>query len=36
MVFQSLTEPVEVVAQEIQPFVREGFAVIEWGGTEIE
>ncbi len=34
MVYKPLTTPVEVEEPEIEPFVREGFAVIEWGGRE--
>ncbi len=35
MAFRPLDAPVEVEPQEITPFVRKGFAVIEWGGTEV-
>lgn len=35
MVFRPLDAPVEVEPQEIKPFVRKGFTVIEWGGTEV-
>lgn len=34
MVYKPLTEPIEVEEPEIEPFVREGFTVIEWGGSE--
>ena len=34
MVYKPLTEPIEVEEPEIEPFVREGFTVIEWGGAE--
>jgi len=36
MVFKPLDEKIEVTPQEISPFSRTGFAVIEWGGAEIE
>ncbi len=35
MVFAPLDEPIEVEPQILTPFVREGFTVIEWGGTEL-
>ena len=34
MVWRPLEEPMEVEAQEIVPFVREGFTVVEWGGSK--
>ena len=34
MAWRPLEEPMEVEAQEIVPFVREGFAVVEWGGSK--
>ena len=36
MAYQTLDEPVDVPEQELEPFVREGFTVVEWGGTEME
>ena len=33
MVAQPLSEPVEVEPQTFVPFVREGFTVVEWGGS---
>ena len=36
MVAQPLSEPVEVEPQTFAPFVREGFTVVEWGGSIIE
>ncbi len=36
MVYEALEEPVEIEAPEITPFVREGFTVVEWGGSERE
>ena len=33
MVAQPLTEPVEVEPQTFETFVREGFTVVEWGGS---
>ena len=35
MVFKPLNNKVEVEPQEIKPFVRNGFTVVEWGGSEI-
>ena len=34
MVYQPLTAYKTIQPQELEPFEREGFAVIEWGGTE--
>lgn len=36
MVFKPLTEKIEIKPQEIKSFERNGFAVVEWGGTEIK
>jgi hypothetical protein len=35
MVFKKLDHPVNVKPQKIEPFQRKGFAVVEWGGSEI-
>lgn len=35
MAYQALEEPVAVQEPEIAPFTREGFTVVEWGGTEV-
>ena len=35
MAWMPLEEPVEIDAPAIQPFEREGFTVVEWGGAEI-
>ena len=35
MVFSPLNRKIEVTPQEIIPFEREGFTVVEWGGTVI-
>ncbi|MGX7107227.1 hypothetical protein ACWOBE_05425 [Hutsoniella sourekii] len=35
MVYQALEEPIEVEEPEIKPFERQGFTVVEWGGSEI-
>jgi hypothetical protein len=35
MDWQSLDQPIEVTPQVFSPPVREGFTVVEWGGTEI-
>lgn len=36
MAYQVLEEPITVEAPEIVPFEREGFCVVEWGGTEVK
>lgn len=33
MAYKALEEPVEVQEPQIEPFEREGFCVVEWGGT---
>ena len=35
MAFKALNEPVEVPEQELPVLNREGFTVVEWGGTEV-
>ena len=34
MVYKPLDKPIQVEAQELKPFTRVGFTVVEWGGTE--
>jgi len=34
MIYKPLKEPIQVEAQELKPFTRVGFTVVEWGGTE--
>ena len=34
MIYKSLEKPIQVEEQELKPFIREGFTVVEWGGTE--
>lgn len=36
MVFKALNKPVKVEEQTLSPFVRKGFTVVEWGGTEVK
>lgn len=36
MVYKSLNKKIDIAPQEIKPFVRKGFTVVEWGGTEIK
>lgn len=36
MVFKPLKKEINVMPQELKPFRRNGFAVVEWGGTEIK
>ena len=35
MAYQPLSEKIEILKQELLPFKRTGFAVVEWGGCEI-
>ncbi|MBQ8496343.1 MAG: hypothetical protein IJ489_02680 [Clostridia bacterium] len=35
MVFMALETPIDMESPEIVPFERNGFTVVEWGGTEI-
>ena len=35
MAWKPLEQPQEIEAQEFAPFRREGFTVVEWGGTEV-
>jgi hypothetical protein len=35
MVFKPLDEKIIIMPQEIKPFKRNGYTVVEWGGTEI-
>jgi hypothetical protein len=35
MVYKPLNKMIEVTPQEIKPFTRHGFTVVEWGGTEL-
>ncbi len=35
MAYKALDEKIEIEPQDIEPFTRSGFTVIEWGGTEI-
>lgn len=36
MAFKALEEPIEVKEPALETFERKGFAVVEWGGTEIK
>lgn len=36
MVFKPLNKKIDILPQEIKPFKRKGFAVIEWGGAELK
>jgi len=36
MAYQPLEEYIEVPEQKLTPWSREGFAVVEWGGTVVE
>ncbi|MGI5893160.1 MAG: hypothetical protein ACOX6P_01045 [Candidatus Merdivicinus sp.] len=33
--WKALEDPVEIPPQEVHPFEREGFTLVEWGGTQI-
>jgi len=35
MTWKSLSEPVDILAQDLPAFERHGFTVVEWGGTQI-
>ena len=35
MAYKALEEPIEIGEPVIEPFVRQGFCVVEWGGAEI-
>ena len=36
MVFKPLNKPIKIEEQLLKPFVRKGFTVVEWGGTELK
>ena len=36
MAYQPLDRPAEIEPQVLEPFVRQGFTVVEWGGCEIK
>ena len=36
MVYKPLDKPIEIKEQKLEQFKREGFTVVEWGGTKIE
>lgn len=36
MAWKAIEEPVNIPAQTVEPFEREGFAVVEWGGCQEE
>ncbi|MBF0443929.1 MAG: hypothetical protein HQK54_18620, partial [Oligoflexales bacterium] len=35
MVFKEIKAPIEIKQQKFAPFMRKGFSVVEWGGSEI-
>jgi hypothetical protein len=35
MIFKPLSKPVKIAEQELKPFIRKGFTVVEWGGTKV-
>lgn len=35
MVFKPLNKPINVEEQELKPFIRKGFTVVEWGGIKV-
>ena len=35
MAYRALNAPVEVPAQQFEPFVRSGFTAVEWGGAQV-
>ena len=36
MVFKPLNKSIKIEEQELKPFLRKGFTVVEWGGTELK
>ena len=36
MIFKALNKPIKIEEQELEPFSRKGFTVVEWGGTELK
>ena len=36
MAYKPLEEPISLPEQELMPFERQGFTVVEWGGCEVE
>lgn len=36
MVYKPLDKAIDIPEQELEPFEREGFTVVEWGGVEME
>ncbi len=35
MAYKEIDEPIQIKEQELKPFERKGFTVIEWGGTKV-
>ncbi len=35
MAYKPLAQTIDIKPQTIQPFIRKGFTVVEWGGTEV-
>ena len=36
MVFEPLEQPIEIEEQDLETFQRNGFSVVEWGGSMIQ
>lgn len=36
MVYKPIDEKIQLTAQKFKPFVRQGFTVVEWGGTKLK
>ena len=36
MAWKALDKPIEIEPQELVPFERVGFTVVEWGGSEVQ
>ena len=36
MVFKPLNSAIKIEEQKLSPFIRKGFSVVEWGGTELK
>jgi len=36
MAYKAVEEPIAIKEPEVEPFERNGFTVVEWGGTEVQ
>ena len=35
-IFKPLNKSIKIEEQKLKPFLRKGFTVVEWGGTELK